>query len=688
MIVPNLVPQLAQLAATTGVPDDELLRRFADHGDAAAFELLVWRYAGLVYGTARRALGRAADADDAFQAAFLALARKAGTVRRAGALGGWLHRVALRAALRLRADRARRAEREGALLQDAPGRESFLPDDTASVIDEELARLPEKLRVAFVLCELDGRTDAEAAAHLGCPVGTVQSRLSRAREKLRTRLARRGLAPLALPLAPFVVPPALVNAAARDAVPFATGAAVEGAPAALARAVLRPNALKPALGALALALVAVGAVFAAQQTDPPPEVPVRVELAPPPRAVAPVPRVNIDLAALKVREVDRVLFSPNGKWVAVSGQVLVPHPPGEEVGGERRAFVTMVFDATAGKLARTFTEADGARQALAFSPDGTRFVANQMATKWGVSVWDTGTWKKHYEVGHASAHWAAFSADGALLLTHSPEMVGGPFGGVGPSPGVTNVWDAATGKRVCRPDTGDRSCLNVWFAPDGNALLATVGGPYGPAGFGKEPPKPKPPALCTFDLATGKKTTEVPFPPAEEANAAMVLPGGAVLPVGGSLRTRASLWDAATGKKLFEYGPAADRDRPQRVLPSPDGKWIAGRTEVNEQCWLWDAATGKKVAEFALPKEYLTDYLWFSPDGAHWGTTGFKDTDTGRQYLTVFHSLATGKESARLPDVRTLAFAGRAVVVLKERNGYGQALDVLPAADLFTPPAK
>src|SRR6266545_6456278 len=128
--LPDFAAALAYLADPTapGVPDAELLRRFAEHRDEAAFELLVWRHGGMVLGTCRRVLGRSADADDAFQATFLALACRAGSVRRGASLPGWLHRVALRAALRLRASAARR---ESLPLPEVAAPAEPLPDDTA-----------------------------------------------------------------------------------------------------------------------------------------------------------------------------------------------------------------------------------------------------------------------------------------------------------------------------------------------------------------------------------------------------------------------------------------------------------------------------------------------------------------------------------------------------------------------------
>ncbi len=195
------------------VPDDELLRRFVTYRDSTAFELLVQRHADAVWSACRRLLRSEADAEDAFQAAFMILARKAVTVRGA-CVGGWLHRVAVHAALKLRA-RATRIESTSAdQLNDLAASPANEPDtDIAAVVQEEIAQLPERYQLPVVLCELEGRTYAEAAQLLGCPIGSVSGRLSRARALLRDRLTRRGLAPV-VTLTAVVAPASSVHAVA------------------------------------------------------------------------------------------------------------------------------------------------------------------------------------------------------------------------------------------------------------------------------------------------------------------------------------------------------------------------------------------------------------------------------------------------------------------------------------------
>jgi RNA polymerase sigma factor (sigma-70 family) len=159
------------------VADGELLRRFAEGCDEAAFELLVWRHERMVMGVCRRVLGDRHDAEDAFQASFLALARRANTIGRRESVGAWLHRVACRVALRARATAAARAARErtdvdlAALpVADEPG-PGAVSADLRALLDRAIDGLPEKYRAPVVLCHLEGQTYAEVARKLGCPKG-------------------------------------------------------------------------------------------------------------------------------------------------------------------------------------------------------------------------------------------------------------------------------------------------------------------------------------------------------------------------------------------------------------------------------------------------------------------------------------------------------------------------------------
>jgi len=174
--------------------DRQLLEAFARCGDESAFTLLVHRHGSLVLGVCRRVLGNAADAEDAFQATFLVLARKADKVAWHESVRNWLYGVAHRIARKARMLQARRAqkEREAGTAEKSSALESAWAE-VRGVLDEELHNLPAKYRAPLLLCCLDGKTREEAAAELGWSVGSVKGRLERGREMLRERLRGRGL---------------------------------------------------------------------------------------------------------------------------------------------------------------------------------------------------------------------------------------------------------------------------------------------------------------------------------------------------------------------------------------------------------------------------------------------------------------------------------------------------------------
>jgi RNA polymerase sigma factor (sigma-70 family) len=210
--------------------DSQLLKRFASQQDEAAFAALVRRHGPMVLAVCRRVLHDPHDAEDAFQATFLVLVRKAQLIARPELLGNWLYGVAYRVAVKARANAARRSEHERRApamalvdpMADVTGRE------LRAVLDVELSHLPEKYRAPLVLCYLEGKTNEQAARLLGWPTGSMSGRLARARELLRKRLVGRGLALsagvftllLSKNTAAAAVPQALLDGTVRGAVLF------------------------------------------------------------------------------------------------------------------------------------------------------------------------------------------------------------------------------------------------------------------------------------------------------------------------------------------------------------------------------------------------------------------------------------------------------------------------------------
>lgn len=247
--------------------DDVLLADFFADRDEAAFAEIVRRHQRTVWGVCRRTLSNAADAEDAFQATFLVLARRGRTLADRGSVGGWLYRVARRVSLKARAMATKRRRVEAhATGTDAAAAEVRASDaDLMAVLGEELDRLPEKDRLAVIVCDLDGLSRADAAVRLGWKEGTLSARLHRARRKLAAALARRGVE---LPAAGLIgvlsvgaAPAAAATAAAKLAVSGATMGAVPAAVAALVHSTLREMTMRlttKILAALAVATVAIG----------------------------------------------------------------------------------------------------------------------------------------------------------------------------------------------------------------------------------------------------------------------------------------------------------------------------------------------------------------------------------------------------------------------------------------------
>jgi RNA polymerase sigma-70 factor (ECF subfamily) len=202
--------------------DGQLLKRYVAHRDEQAFSALVQRYGPLVLGVCNRVLHNPHDAEDAFQATFFVLARRADSLDGTGALANWLYTVAYRTAVKARHNAARRLahERQVPDMQAAQIAEEDLWEEIRPMLDEELSQLPEKYRAPLVLCFLEGKSHQEAARQLGWPTGSMSRRMSRARELLRTRLAQRGVA-----LPAGVLFTLLVNHATAQAVPHALAAA-------------------------------------------------------------------------------------------------------------------------------------------------------------------------------------------------------------------------------------------------------------------------------------------------------------------------------------------------------------------------------------------------------------------------------------------------------------------------------
>ena len=262
----------ALLPSGGDISDADLLHSFIHRHDEAAFEALIRRHGPMVLGVARRILQHAQDAEDAFQATFLVLVRKAGSIMPRALVGHWLYGVAIRTAMKAKAMKSKRRARESQARPQTRPVPSHSWEELAPLLDRELAALPAKYRLPVFLCDLEGKTHREAARQLGWPAGTLETRLTAGRQLLARRLTRQGVtlsaggvaAILAQNAASAALPPALVATTLKAGMLYAAGPAMAAAAVsthitALAQGVLNAmllNKIKIAAGlSLAIAVL-------------------------------------------------------------------------------------------------------------------------------------------------------------------------------------------------------------------------------------------------------------------------------------------------------------------------------------------------------------------------------------------------------------------------------------------------
>jgi RNA polymerase sigma factor (sigma-70 family) len=262
---------MALLRPGDGVTDGQLLESILSRRDEPAFEALLRRHGPMVLGVCRRVLHNEADAEDAFQATFLVFVRKAATIRPREMVGNWLYGVAYRTAMKARAMSAKRRTREAEAGRRVPRAEAPADgawDELLEHLDTELSRLPDKYRVAVVLCELQGKSRKEAARLLGVPEGTLSWRLAQARKRLAQRLSRFGatlpggaLAALSGGGAPASMPPSLLTTMVRAGMQVAAGESLTAGAVPARVVVLAEMVVKTMLLTKLKAVVAVAFVL-------------------------------------------------------------------------------------------------------------------------------------------------------------------------------------------------------------------------------------------------------------------------------------------------------------------------------------------------------------------------------------------------------------------------------------------
>jgi RNA polymerase sigma factor (sigma-70 family) len=573
-------------------PDDSgLLTRFLAVRDPAAFEALVARHGPMVLRVCQHVLGNRHDAEDAFQATFLVLARKAASVRPPGALAAWLRGVAYRVALRARTA-ALRGRHEGLAPDLAPPdpRPDPLAEVTARealwILEEEVQRLPGAYRLPIILCCLEGQSQEEAARRLGWTPGSVKGRLERGRERLHARLVRRGLT-LAVALAAVEVARrpaaagvtgALAEATVRAAVRFWAGQAAvraghEPRAALLAEQAVREAALARVRGLAALLVLGAGLAAAAAG------------------ALA-----HHEPAAAPPQEGQR---RPQGP-AAQDGDL--PRPDDSQ-----RARTDAYGDPLpSGALARLgtmrFNHGFGLN-ALYFTPDGKTIVSEGQSF---VRLWDAATGKELRQTATAEPSFddqTVLTAEGTALLSLEQD---------GFDHDTVRVWDLGRMKEVrAVPLPVRRREISVdrrnAVSPDGR--LGAVHSPDD---------------VRVFDLATAQELYRLPK--GRDQVRAVVFAGNDLL-VTADKKQLVEVWEARTGKPVRQFAHGS----PVEVLAaSADGRRLAtlehhthaiDRFLDRDVAHVWDLTTGARKQTLAARPQRWYMNVRFSPDGKRLFTT-------------------------------------------------------------------
>jgi RNA polymerase sigma factor (sigma-70 family) len=561
------------------ISDRQLLERFVAGRDQVAFAGLVQRFGGIIWGVCHRVLHRHQDAEDAYQAVFILLARRAAAIRKREAVGSWLYGVAYRISMRAKRTASRRADREQRAV--APRTISSPPAEAVfrelhQTLDDEVHRLPDKYRSPFVLCCLEGMSKSEAARELGWKVGTVSGRVSQARQILQRRLARRGVA-VSAALTAFAVAQGAASAAP-PVVASTTSASASPAALAMADGFLRTLVAAKFKATIAVALTAAtvcaaGVALHALQPDEPPKAAV-----PPPVARNPAaPVLAAKPAAVNIgvdEQVATLTFTADGAKLVTAGAW--PPSPGQ----------LKVWDVESGRMLASYRRIPGTR-CLALSPDGRMLASGEFGGAIRLRDPDTGNQRTTLNGHKVGVNGLAFSPDGRTLASAGLDR-------------LVKLWNVGAGKESATLSGHTDMIHSVAYFHRGDAIV--TGG--------------RDRTAIVWDVASGKPRHILHGHTDALEVVAVTADDKYVVTAGWDDTIR--FWEANTGREAVVL--MTDFGRVNALAFSPTGDLFAA-TGMPGVIRLWDAKTltpvGNPVRQFA-PVWSLT----FSPDGQHLASGG------------------------------------------------------------------
>jgi RNA polymerase sigma factor (sigma-70 family) len=575
----RFIRDLAVREQSARLPDHELLRRFAKTRQREAFAALVRRHGPMVYRVCLQILENEHDAEDAFQATFLVLSRKAASVKKRDSVGSWLFGVANHAATNQKRSRARRRSHES-----QAGQASVIDPLSAvtlregqAILNEELSRLPEKYRAPLVLCSLEGSTRDETARQLGLPLGTLKSRLEQARKLLRARLVARGLTVAGAfvasvfgeQMAAATIPTVLLNSTVQAAAAVAAGSpaasCISAHVAALTEGVLRAmlvSKLKTAAVMLAMAMLLTTGLGTFAYG--------RLGAAPSARD-----KGGGEEPAAGSASKPGELHSFPGHSDAVPAVAVAQGPDGLlAISAGRSESAVRVWDLKTNQQLRTFDGHTSWVWSVALTKDGKRALSGGVD---GARFWEVATGKElhHFTSHERQVYRVALSADGRRALSGSQDH-------------TVRLWELENGTELQVFSGHADAVSSVAFSPDGKQVLSCSVDHI----------------MLLWDPESGKELRRL-----AGGSIALFSPDGRTIISGGRLKYL-QLWDVKTGKELHRL--EGHTDEVGCLAFSADGKRVLSGGNDNT-IRLWEVATAKELCCFTGHTDSVSG-LGFTPD--------------------------------------------------------------------------